>query len=96
MDSLSIANPMEKGITLKTLTSPTMKFCMIADCVSASKFLSERQAKSLIEKLKGLCTVYDSSKLTRQVVVQNRTRTDNDESRDELDKIFQAINERQS
>ena len=67
---------------------------MIADCVSASKFLSERQARNLIEKLKGLCTVYDSSKLTRQVVVQNRTRTDNDESRDELDKIFQAINER--
>ena len=69
---------------------------MIADCVSASKFLSERQARNLIEKLKGLCTVYDSSKLTRQVVVQNRTRTDNDESRDELDKIFQAINERKS
>ena len=67
---------------------------MIADCVSASKFLSERQARNLIEKLKGLCTVYDSSKLTRQVAVQNRTRTDNDESRDELDKIFQAINER--
>jgi hypothetical protein len=37
---------------------------MIADCVSASKFLSERQARNLIEKLKGLCTVYDSSKLT--------------------------------
>ncbi len=67
---------------------------MIADCVSASKFLSERQARSLIEKLKGLCTVFDRTKLTRQVVVQSRTRTDNDESRDELDKIFQAINER--
>ena len=31
---------------------------------------------------------------TLGVHVQNRTRTDNDESRDELDKIFQAINER--
>ena len=67
---------------------------MIADCVSASKFLSERQARKLIEKLKGLCTVYDSSKLTRQVAVQNRTRTENDDTREELDKIFQAINGR--
>ena len=67
---------------------------MIADCVASSKFLSERQARSLIEKLKGLCTVYDSTRLTRQVVVQNRTRTDNEESRELLETIFQAINER--
>lgn len=87
----------ENGGTSYYLENPDFTYNevrMIADCVSASKFLSERQARNLIEKLKRLCTVYDSNKLTRQVVVQNRTRTDNDESRDELDKIFQAINER--
>ena len=56
--------------------------------------LNRQKNHGIVYENKGLCTVYDSTRLTRQVVVQNRTRTDNEESREELEKIFQAINER--
>lgn len=65
----------------------------IVDCVAASKYLSAKQARAIIEKCKGLVPEWERTKLMRQVFVQNRSRTDNDEARDEMEKIFQAIQE---
>ncbi len=66
---------------------------LLADAVSASRFITEEKARSLLTKLGGLTNVYEAKNLKRQVVVQNRTKTDNEKIYYIVDAISQAIEE---
>jgi len=66
----------------------------IVDCIAASKFLSDRQSRLLIDKCRQFCITQQRDKLMRQVIVQNRSHTENDEARDESEKIFEALQQK--
>ena len=65
---------------------------MLVDSVQVSKFITEKQSMNLIKKLEHLANKYDADKLHRQVVVQNRVKTEQDNIFSNIDHISNAIN----
>ena len=66
---------------------------LLVDAVSASKFISERKSRSLVEKLSGLTSPDLASQLQRQVVVPDRVKTENEKIFYNIDVIYQCIAE---
>jgi predicted DNA-binding transcriptional regulator YafY len=64
---------------------------MLIDAVSASKFLTEKKSKEIIEKIKSLGSKYDAASLNRHVVLSNRIKTMDDKVFQNLDIIYSAI-----
>ncbi|MCD7725325.1 MAG: WYL domain-containing protein [Clostridiales bacterium] len=74
----------------RTFDSNELKF--LIDSVAASKFLTERKAKELIEKIKSLGSVYNRESLNRNILLGNRIKSMNDKVLKNLDTIYEAIN----
>ena len=64
---------------------------VLVDSVQASRFLSVKKTRELIEKLEQLCSVYEEKQLKRQVYVLNRIKTDNENVFYNVDYIHDAI-----
>ncbi len=65
---------------------------MLVDSVQVSKFITEKQSINLIKKLEHLANKFDADKLHRQVVVQNRVKTEQGNIFSNIDHISHAIN----
>ena len=65
---------------------------MLVDSVQVSKFITETQSMKLIKKLEHLANKFDAEKLHRQVVVQNRVKTEQTNIFSNIDHISHAIN----
>ncbi len=65
---------------------------MLVDSVQVSKFITEKQSINLIKKLENLTDRYDAGELHRQVVVQNRVKTEQTNIFSNIDHISNAIN----
>ncbi len=66
---------------------------LLVDSVQASKFISERKTRQLIDKLEGLTNVYQAQALQRQVYVMDRIKTMNESIYYNVDAIHDAINQ---
>lgn len=66
---------------------------MLVDAVESSKFITMAKSRELIAKLKLFAGRYHSGELTRQVYVEERIKTENDYSFDNIDTLHKAINE---
>lgn len=65
---------------------------LLIDAVQASKFISEKKSRTLIKKLSSLMSKYDAERMSRQVYVANRVKTENESIYYSIDYIHEAIN----
>ena len=68
---------------------PELKFLL--DAISSSRFVTERKSKTIVKKLLNLTSKHNAMSLNREVYVQNRIRSINEESIYIVDAIHQAI-----
>lgn len=66
---------------------------LLVDAVQASKFITEKKSKDLIEKIEGYASKYEAEKLHRQVSVAGRAKTMNERIYYSVDSIHEAISE---
>lgn len=94
------------GIDIETKRKPTQAYYVasgtfqlpelkiLADSVSASRFITKKKSGELIKKIGTLTSVHQSARIERQVYVSNRTKTTNETIYYTVDKIHRAIAER--
>ena len=68
---------------------------LLVDSVQASKFITQRKTKALIQKLEGLTSVHQASLLQRQVFVGRRIKSMNESIYYNVDHIYSGINKNQ-
>ena len=64
---------------------------VLVDSVQASRFISAKKTRELIDKLEKLCSIHEEKQLKRQVYVLNRIKTDNESIFYNVDYIHDAI-----
>lgn len=96
----------EFGIDIETRRKPPQAYYVasgrfelpelkiLADSVSASKFITERKSRELIKKIGTLTSVHQSAQIERQVYVSDRIKTANEMIYYTVDQIHRAISER--
>jgi len=67
---------------------------LLADAVACSKFITEKKSNLLIKKIDSLASRYDAGQIARQVVVQNRVKTINEQIYYNVDTIHNAITQK--
>ena len=67
---------------------------LIANAVSSSKFLTEKKAKELLQKIGKLASSYEGKQIQREVYIPNRPRATNEHIYYCLDAIHKAIAEK--
>lgn len=63
----------------------------LIDSVAASKFLTEKKSRELINKVKSLASIYERENLNRSVLIGNRIKSMNDKVLKNLDTIYSAL-----
>ncbi|MCF0127043.1 MAG: WYL domain-containing transcriptional regulator [Pseudobutyrivibrio sp.] len=81
------------GYYMASRTFELAELKLLADAVSASKFISERKSFELLKKLENLTSKYEARQLERSVIVPDRTKTDNDKIFYTIDTIYQCISD---
>lgn len=66
---------------------------LLVDAVQSSKFITVKKSRQLIKKLEHLVSIHDAKKLHRQVYVQSRVKTRNEQIFYNVDKVYNAIDE---
>lgn len=64
---------------------------LLVNAVQASKFLSDAKTKTLVKKLKTLCSRHEAATLQRQVIVTNRVKSMNTRMQYNIEPIHEAI-----
>lgn len=75
--------------TDRTFDTNELKF--LIDSIAASKFLTEKKSRELINKVKSLGSVFDSQSLNRSVLLNKRIKSMNDKVLKNLDIIYAAM-----
>lgn len=92
---LDIEKPSGKrtGYTLNSRTFSLDELKLLVDSVQSSRYLTDKQARELVDKLGTLCDKEQARELRRNVIVSNRIRSakDNDSITKNLSIIQQAI-----
>lgn len=65
---------------------------MLVDCVSASKFITEKKSEKLIKKIESLASRHEAYKLQRQVYIADRIKMANEDIYRSVDTLSEAIN----
>ncbi|MGI6269767.1 MAG: helix-turn-helix transcriptional regulator [Candidatus Howiella sp.] len=73
----------------RTFELPELK--LLVDAVQSSRFITEKKAAGLIQKIESLASVYDAAQLSRQVYVSGRVRTMNEQVYYNIDALHAAI-----
>jgi len=82
--------------TLSTRPFELAELKMLVDSVEASKFITREQSREIIGKLKKYAGKYHAHELSRQVYVEDRIKTPNALSIENIDLIHKAINQSSS
>ncbi len=64
---------------------------LLIDAIQASKFITEKKSRQLINKIKGLVSEYQASQLQRQVFITDRVKTMNESVYYNVDDLHAAI-----
>ena len=78
--------------TLKNRPFTLAELKMLVDAVESSRFISKERSAELIKKLRRFAGRSASGELNRQVYIEDRVKTDNDASVENIDVIHGAIN----
>ncbi len=76
-------------VSAGTFELPELK--LLADAASASRFITEKKSRELIEKLSSLTSRYNGKTLSRQVFVPERLKSGNEQIYYTIDAIHEAI-----
>ena len=76
----------------RELELPELK--MLVDAVQAAKFISPKKSKALINKLSTLASPYQAGELNRQLYIDGRVKTTNENVYYIVDLLYTAINEK--
>lgn len=87
-----LSSPKGFYVTSRDFELPELK--MLVDCVSASKFITEKKSKKLIEKIEALASRHEANKLQRQVFIADRIKAGNEDIYRSVDTISEAVNEK--
>ena len=79
------------SIVSRSFELPELK--LLADAVASSRFLTEKKAKQLIQKIGSLGSPYEIKQIERQIYIANRTKAINEKIYLNVDAIQRAINE---
>lgn len=79
--------------TLKSRPFEFAELKMLVDAVETSRFITREKSKELIEKLRRFAGKSRSGELRRLVYVEDRVKTENDLSIENIDLIHKAIND---
>ena len=64
---------------------------LLADCVGASKFITEKKSTELIKKIENLASVYEAAEIRRQVYISDRVKAKNEKIYYVIDTLHDAI-----
>ncbi len=64
---------------------------LLVDAISSSRFISDNKARELAKRVANLGNVYDAAELSRQVVVANRDKENNNQIFYVIDTIYRCI-----
>ena len=78
--------------TLKNRPFTLTELKMLVDSVESSRFISKERSAELIKKLRRFAGKNASGELNRQVYIEDRVKTDNDLSMENVDIIHRSIN----
>ncbi|HAJ97304.1 MAG TPA: WYL domain-containing protein [Ruminococcus sp.] len=78
-------------VVSRSFQLPELK--LLADAVASSRFLTEKKAKQLIEKISSLGSPYETGQIKRQIYIANRTKAINERIYLNVDAIHRAITE---
>ena len=78
--------------TLKERPFSLTELKMLVDSVESSRFISKERSTELIKKLRRFAGKNASGELNRQVYIEDRVKTDNNMSLENIDVIHRAIN----
>ena len=84
-------NPQKWGYYITEPQFEPYELRLLVDSVQSAKFLTDKMAAQLSEKIKGLADVYTKDSLNRQAYVSNRVRNMNEAAMKGLDCIYEAI-----
>lgn len=79
------------GFYLATRDFELPELKLLADAVTASKFITEKKARDLVAKIERLGSAYQEKHLHRQVVVSDRIKTANEQIYYAIDEIYNCI-----
>ncbi|MBQ8289508.1 MAG: WYL domain-containing protein [Clostridia bacterium] len=85
-------NPPEYTLAERIFELPELK--LLVDAVQSSRFITAEKSKELIDKLKGFAGGGSARELDRQVVVEDRVKTENIATLYIVDAIHRAINQK--
>ncbi len=81
----------DKGYYIASRVFELAELKLLVDAVGASKFISQRRTKDLVEKITTLAGVDDATQLQRQVVVPEKATTANEKIFYTIDVIYQCL-----
>ena len=80
-----------KGYYIGSRTFELAELKLLVDAVGASKFISQKKTRELVEKITSLAGVDDAEQLSRQVVVPDKPKAGNEKIFYSIDVIYQCI-----
>ena len=80
--------------TLKARPFTLTELKMLVDATESSRFISKERSCALIKKLRRFAGANVSGELNRSVYIEDRVKTDNDSSIENIDVIHKAINQK--
>lgn len=82
--------------TLAERPFETAELKILVDAVESSRFVTAERSRAIIAKLRGFAGKYHSGELSRSVYVEDRIKTENNLSVENIDAIHRAINSNES
>ena len=83
--------PEQNGFYLAERTFELAELKLLVDAVAASKFITEKKSRELVQKIEHLGSAYQGRHLHRQVVVSDRVKMANERIYYTIDEIYQCI-----
>lgn len=81
----------DRGYYVASRTFELAELKLLVDAVGASKFISQKKTKSLVDKLTTLAGIDDAAQLSRQVVVPEKATSTNEKIFYTIDVIYQCL-----
>lgn len=81
----------DKGYYIGSRVFELAELKLLVDAVGASKFISQKKTKELVEKITTLASMDEATQLTRQVVVPEKRSTGNEKIFYSIDVIYQCL-----
>lgn len=85
-------NQNREGYFLASRNFDVSELRLLIDAVLSAKFISLKQTKELLDKLKNLTSINLAKKLESQLYIDERIKTNNEHVYENVDKINEAIN----